>query len=119
MKDCDPSALVTLQCFPCVVTVVHVLKQEKTESTKLPVLFQPFLRFAEDIPQFFFFALLGTCFLRVTFNKSNLFWREVRCYVAHENRYNQWLMARAIFQVKSHAIYFRDTVVFVCATVQQ
>ena len=24
-----------------------------------------------------------------------------------------------IYKIKSHAIYFRDTVVFVCATVQQ
>ena len=54
MKDCDPYAIVKLQCFPCVVTVVHLLKQESPESTKLPELFQPFLRFAEDIHQMFF-----------------------------------------------------------------
>ena len=28
--------------------------------------------------------------------------------LTHENRYNQWLMARAIYQVKSHAYYFWD-----------
>ena len=43
MKDCDPYAIVKLQCFPCVVTVVHLLKQESPESMKLPELFQPFL----------------------------------------------------------------------------
>lgn len=47
---------------------VHLLKQESPESTKLPVLFQPFLRFAEDIQQIFFFCL----FARNLFFESHL-----------------------------------------------
>lgn len=97
---------------------VHLSKQESPESTKLLVLFQPFLRFAEDIQQMVF-SCLGRflVFWESPSTNPTFFGGRWSALSTHENRYNQWLMARAIYQVKSHAIYFRDN--FCMCHVQQ